>query len=76
MTDGPFLAFPLPAGRTTIRIRYVDTSFSIASLIALLTAAVLVCFMIRARVQRHMDLRRRDLRDRDRLRAALDSGGP
>ena len=72
----PFLSFPLPAGHTTVQIHYVDNSFSIASLLALLTAAVLVCFMIRARVQRHMDLRRRALRDRDRLRAALDPGGP
>jgi hypothetical protein len=75
-TGDPFLSFSIPAGHTTIRIRYVDTSFYIAALIALLTAVVLVCFMIRARVQRHLDLRRRALRDRDRIRAALDPGGP
>jgi hypothetical protein len=69
-----FLSFTVPPGHTTVRIRYVDTSFYLASLIALLTAAVLVCFMIRARVQRHLDLRRRALRDRDRMRAALESG--
>jgi hypothetical protein len=74
MTGQPFLSFTVPPGHTTIRIRYADTSFYIASLIALLTAAVLVCFMIRARVQRHLDLRRRALRDRDRMRAALESG--
>jgi hypothetical protein len=73
-STGPFLSFTLPAGHSTVQIRYIDTSFSIASLIALLTAAVLVCLMIRARVQRHMDLRRRALRDGDRLRAALDPG--
>jgi len=72
----PFLSFAVPAGHTTVRIRYADTSFYLAALIALLTAAVLVCFMIRARVQRHLDLHRRALRDGDRLRAALDSGGP
>lgn len=76
MRTAPFLSFPIPAGRTTVRVRYVPVSFYIASLIALLTAAVLVCFMIRARVQRHMDLRRRALCDRDRLRATLESGGP
>jgi len=74
--DDPFLSFTVPAGHTTVRIRYVDTSFRIASLIALLTAAALVCFMIRARVQRHMDLHRRALRDRDRLRPTVDPGGP
>jgi hypothetical protein len=72
----PFLALAVPAGHTIVRIRYVDLSFRIASLIALLTAAALVCFMIRARVQRHMDLHRRALRDRDRMRPAVDSGGP
>jgi hypothetical protein len=70
----PFLNFTVPAGHTVVRIRYADTSFFIASLIALLTAAVLVCLMIRARVQRHLDLRRRALRDRDRLRPAMESG--
>ena len=74
--DEPFLSFTVPAGRTTVRIRYVDSSFRIASLIALLIAAALVCFMIRARVQRHLDLHRRALRDRDRLRPAVDPGGP
>mgnify|MGYP001791269766 FL=1 len=76
MADGSFLSFTVPAGHTIVRIRYVDTSFRIASLIALLTAAALVCFMIRARVQRHLDLHRRALRDRDRMRPAVDSGGP
>ena len=75
-TEDPFLSFPVPAGHTTIHLRYVDTSFRIASILSLLTAAILVCFMIRARVQRHLDLRRRALRDRGRVRAALDSGGP
>jgi hypothetical protein len=74
--DGPFLAFAVPAGHTTVKVRYVATSFRIASLIALLTAATLLCLMIRARVQRHMDLHRRALRDRDRMRPAVDSGGP
>ncbi len=74
--DDPFLTFAVPSGHTTVRIRYVPVSFYAASLLALLTAAVLVCFMIRAGVQRHMDLRRRALRDRDRLRAALEPGGP
>lgn len=72
----PFLAFTVPAGHTTVRIRYVPVSFYAASFLALLTAAVLVCFMIRAGVQRHMDLRRRALRDRDRLRTALEPGRP
>ncbi len=72
----PFLTFTVPGGHSTVRIRYVPISFYAASLIALLTAAVLVCFMIRAGVQRHMDLRRRALRDRDRLRTALEPGGP
>jgi len=72
----PFLTFSVPAGHTTVRIRYVPVSFYAASLLALLTAAVLVCFMIRAGVQRHMDLRRRALRDRGRLRTALEPGAP
>jgi hypothetical protein len=72
----PFLTFTVPVGHTTVRIRYVPLSFYAACLIALLTAAVLVCFMIRARVQRHLDLHRRALRDRDRLRPALESDGP
>ena len=76
ITSGPFLAFTVPAGHHIVHVSYVDTSFRIASLIALLTAAALVCFMIRARVQRHLDLHRRALRDRDRLRPAVDSGGP
>jgi hypothetical protein len=74
--DGPFLAFAVPAGHTIVEVRYADTSFRIASLIALLTAAALLCLMIRARVQRHLDLHRRALRDRDRMRPAADSGGP
>ena len=76
MTHDPFLSFTVPAGHSTVRIRYVPVSFYIAALISMLTAVVLVCFMIRARVQRHMDLRRSALRDRDRLRTALESGGP
>ncbi|MGA8807339.1 MAG: YfhO family protein [Thermoanaerobaculia bacterium] len=76
MTGEPFLSFVVPAGRTIVRIRYVDVPFRIASIISLLTAAALLCFMIRARVQRHLDLHRRALRDRDRLRPAVDSGGP
>ena len=72
----PFLSFPVPAGHTTVRIRYVDVHFRIAWILAVLTAVLLVCFMIRARVQRHLDLRRRALRDRDRVRTALDPGGP
>jgi hypothetical protein len=76
VTDGPFLSFTVPAGRTVVHVSYVDNSFRIASLIALLTAAALVCFMIRARVQRHLDLHRRALRDRDRMRPAVDPGGP
>jgi hypothetical protein len=75
-SSAPFLTFPIPAGHTTVRICYIDNSFRIASLISLLTVAVLVCLMIRARVQSHLDLRRRALRDRDRLRPAVDSGGP
>jgi len=74
--NAPFLSFTVPAGHTIVHIRYADTSFRIASILALLTAAALVCFMIRARVQRHMDLHRRALRDRDRLRPAVDSDGP
>jgi hypothetical protein len=74
--DHAFLAVAVPAGHTTARIRYVDVPFRIASLIALLTAATLLCFMIRARVQRHLDLHRRALRDRDRMRPAVDPGGP
>ena len=72
----PFLSFPVPPGHTIVRIRYIPLSFYISALIALLTAAVLVCFMIRARAQRHMDLRRSALRDRNRLRTALEPGGP
>ncbi|MBV8545005.1 MAG: YfhO family protein [Acidobacteria bacterium] len=72
----PFLAFAVPAGHARVRVRYVDVPFRFASIIALLTAAALVCFMIRARVQRHLDLHRRALRDRDRMRPAVDPGGP
>ncbi|MEA2337953.1 MAG: hypothetical protein QOE82_1960, partial [Thermoanaerobaculia bacterium] len=71
-----FLEVTVSPGHTTVRIRYVDTHFRNASIIALLTAAALVCFMIRARVQRHLDLHRRALRDRDRMPAPLESGGP
>jgi hypothetical protein len=74
--DLEFLAFAVPAGHTTVRIRYVDVPFRVASIIALLTAAALLCFMIRARVQRQLDLHRRALRDRDRMRPAVDPGGP
>jgi hypothetical protein len=73
-TGDPFLSFTVPAGHTVVNVSYVDTSFRLASLIALLTAAALVCFMIRARVQRHLDLHRRALRDRDRMRPAVDPG--
>jgi len=76
LVDGAFLGFRIPAGHTIVHVRYVPVSFYVAALISLLTAVVLVCFMIRARVQRHLDLRRRALRDRDRVRPALDSGGP
>jgi len=76
LVDGAFLGFRIPAGHTIVRVRYVPVSFYIAALISLLTVAVLVCFMIRARVQRHLDLRRRALRDRDRMRTALEPGGP
>jgi hypothetical protein len=75
MTGEPFISFAVPAGHTTVRIRYADIPFRIASIVALLTAAALLCFMIRARVQRHLDLHRRALRDRDRMRPAVDPGG-
>jgi hypothetical protein len=74
-TSDPFLSFTVPAGHTSVHIRYVPSSFYAAVLISLLTAAVLVCFMIRAGVQRHMDLHGRALRDRDRLSAAVESAG-
>jgi uncharacterized membrane protein YfhO len=72
----PFLSFQVPAGHATVRVRYMPMNFYLAALISLLTAAVLLCLMIRARVQRHMDLRRRAVRDRDRMRPALESDGP
>lgn len=75
IVDGTFLSFTIPPGHSTIHIRYVPISFYLASLTSLLTALILVCLMIRARVQRHLDLHRRALRDRDSLRPALDSGG-
>ncbi len=71
-----FLSFTVPAGHQTVTVRYVPMSFYVSAFLALLTAATVVCFMIRARVQRHLDLRRRSLRDRDRLRTALEPGGP
>ena len=74
VTASPFLSFTVPPGHTTVRIRYVDNSFRMASLIALLTLVLLICFMIRARVQRLMDLRRRALRNRDLVRTPLDPG--
>jgi hypothetical protein len=74
--DLPFLALTVPAGHTTVHVRYADVPFRAAAVIALLTAAALVCLMIRARVQRHLDLHRRALRDRDRMRPAVDPGGP
>jgi len=74
-TSDPFLSFTVPAGHTSVHIRYVPSSFYAAVVISLLTAAVLVCFMIRAGVQRHMDLHGRSLRDRDRLSAAVESAG-
>ena len=76
LVDGALLGFVVPAGGTTVRLRYVPVSFYVAVFVALLTAALLVCFMIRARVQRFLGLRRRALRDRDLVRAPLDSGGP
>ena len=76
LVDGAFVGFAVPPGRTTVRVRYVPVSFYVSALVALLTAAVLVCFMIRARVQRHMDLRRRALRHRDLVRAPLEPGCP
>jgi hypothetical protein len=76
LVDGAFVGFVAPPGHTTVRVRYVPTSFYVSALLALITAAVLVCFMIRARVQRLMDLRRRPVRNRDRLRAPLGPGGP
>ncbi|MDP9360598.1 MAG: YfhO family protein [Acidobacteriota bacterium] len=76
LVDGAFVGFLVPPGRSIVRVRYVPVSFYIAMLVALLSAAVLVCFMIRARVQRIVDLRRRALRDRDLVRAPLDPSGP
>ncbi|MEA2237694.1 MAG: hypothetical protein QOC81_2418 [Thermoanaerobaculia bacterium] len=76
LVDGAFIGFTIPAGHTSVRVRYVPVSFYIAVVIALLTAALLVCFMIRARVQRFLGLRRRALRDRNLVRAPLESGGP
>ena len=58
---------PLPAHELLVFLFQVT--------LLLLTAFALLCFMIRARVQRHLDLHRRALRDRDRMRPAVDSGG-
>jgi hypothetical protein len=74
LDDGAFVGFIAPAGHSTVRVRYVPVSFYVAAVIALLTAVFLLCFMIRARVQRFLDLRRRALRDRDLVRAPLDPG--
>ena len=76
LVDGAFVGFVAPTGHTTVRVRYLPVSFYASALVALLTAAALVCFMIRARVQRFMDLRRRPLRHRDLVRAPLESGRP
>jgi hypothetical protein len=76
LVDGAFIGFIVPSGHTAVRVRYVPVSFYIAIVIALLTATLLVCFMIRARVQRFLGLRRRALRDRDLVRAPLEPGGP
>jgi hypothetical protein len=75
LVDSAFVGFIAPAGHSTVRVRYVPFSFYIAAAIALLTAVFLLCFMIRARVQRFLDLRRRALRDRDLVRPPLDPGG-
>ena len=74
LVDSAFVGFIAPAGHSTVRVRYIPVSFYAAVAIALLTAALLVCFMIRARVQRFLDLRRRALRDRDLVRTPLDPG--
>lgn len=76
LVDGAFVGFVVPPGRTSVHVRYVPVSFYIATLVALLTAAALVCFMIRARVQRLLGLRRRALRDRDLVRAPLEPSRP
>jgi Predicted membrane protein len=76
VVDGAFAGFVAPPGHSIVRVRYVPVSFYLSVLVALLTAAALVCFMIRARAQRHMDLRRRDLHDRDLVRAPLEPGCP
>jgi len=70
--DGAFIGFAVPPGHSTVRVRYVPVSFDIAVVVALLTLTLLICFIIRARVQRFLDLRRRALRDRDLVRAPLD----
>jgi len=72
----PLISFHVPAGHSVVDVRYVPTSFNLAAVLSLFTAVILACFMIRARVQRHLDLRRRALRDRDRLRPALESERP
>jgi hypothetical protein len=74
IVDGAFIGFAVPAGHSTVRVRYVPVSFDIAVVVALLTLILLICFIIRARVQRFLDLRRRALRDRDLVRAPLDPG--
>jgi hypothetical protein len=76
LVDGAFVGFVAPPGKTTVRVRYVPMSFYVSALLALITAGVLVCFMIRARVQHHMDLRRSALRHRDLVRAPLEPGCP
>ncbi len=74
IVDGAFIGFAVPPGHSTVRVRYVPVSFDIAVAVALLALVLLICFMIRARVQRFLDLRRRALRDRDLVRAPLDPG--
>lgn len=76
LVDGTFIGFAAPPGHSTVRVRYVPVSFDIAAVVALLALMFLICFMIRARVQRFLDLRRRALRDRDLVCAPLDPGGP
>ncbi|HSY51921.1 MAG TPA: YfhO family protein [Thermoanaerobaculia bacterium] len=53
LVDGAFLGFPIPAGHTIVRVRYVPVSFYIAALISFLTAAVLAGLMIRTRSTPH-----------------------
>jgi len=74
IVDGAFIGFAVPPGHSRVRVRYVPVSFDIAVVVALLTLLFLICFIIRARVQRFLDLRRRALRDRDLVRAPLGPG--